>query len=72
MHPVDTMWSALQAEFPSLDDSSAPYLYHYLCPALPQNEAGYAIVSEVLELEARFTRLGTIKAIGRRFVGRRG
>lgn len=69
LHTVAQMWSALRNRFRSSSETSAPYLYRYLCPVLAENETGYAIVSQVLEMEKRLAQLGVIKPIGRRFVG---
>jgi SAM-dependent methyltransferase len=71
LHTVTAMWSALQSQFQSLSQSSAPYLYRYLCPVVAENEAGYAIVSEVRSMEQRLAHLGMLTLIGRRFVGRK-
>lgn len=71
LHTVPAMWAALQPHFHSLSETGAPHLYHYLCSVLAENEAGYAIVSEVLDMEKRLAQLGTIQLIGRRFVGRK-
>jgi len=71
LHSVTAMWSALRDLFQSLSKTSMPYLYRYLCPVVAENEAGYAIVSEVRALEQRLADLGTLTLIGRRFVGRK-
>lgn len=71
LHTVTAMWSALRRGFQSVSETSAPYLYRYLCPVVAENEAGYAIVSEVCDMEQRLAHLGTLTQIGRRFVGRK-
>ena len=71
LHTVTAMWAALQTQFQSLSETSAPDLYRYLCPAVAANEVGYAIVSQVLAMEQRLAHLGTLTLIGRRFVGRK-
>jgi SAM-dependent methyltransferase len=71
LHTVTAMWLALRGLFQSLSESSVPYLYRYLCPVVAENEAGYAIVSEVLASEQRLAQLGAVPLIGRRFVGRK-
>jgi hypothetical protein len=71
LHTVTAMWSALRSHFQSLSETCVPYLYRYLCPVLAENEAGYAIVSQVHSMEQRLTHLGTLTLIGRRFVGRK-
>jgi SAM-dependent methyltransferase len=71
LHPVTAMWSALRSHFQSLSETSAPYLYRYLCPVIAENEAGYAIVSQVRDMEQRLAHLGALTLIGRRFVGRK-
>jgi hypothetical protein len=63
------MWPTLRTNFQSQSETNAPYLYRYLCPVLAENEDGYTIGSQVLELEKRMAQLGAIKRIGRRFVG---
>ena len=69
LHTVSKMWSALRTRFQSLNETHAPHLYRYLCPVLAESEAGYAIASQVFEMEARLAQLGAIKWVGRRFVG---
>jgi len=69
LHTVTTMWAALRARFRPIGETQMPFLYRYLCPLLPENETGYAIASQVLEMEKRMAQLGAIKRIGRRFVG---
>ncbi len=71
LHTVTAMWAALQTQFQSLSETSAPDLYRYLCPVVAENEAGYAIVSQVRAMEQRLADLGTITLVGRRFVGRK-
>jgi SAM-dependent methyltransferase len=71
LHSVTAMWSALQTHFQSLSETNAPYLYRYLCPVVAENEAGYAIVSQVRDMEQRLAQLGTLTPIARRFVGRK-
>ncbi len=71
LHTVTAMWSALGTRFQQLSETSAPYLYRYLGPVLPENDMGHGLVSQVLELERRLAQLGTISLIGRRFVGRK-
>ncbi|MFL5802673.1 MAG: class I SAM-dependent methyltransferase [Roseiflexaceae bacterium] len=71
LHTVTAMWSVLQHHFQSLSETSAPYLYRYVCPVVAENEAGHAIVSQVRDMEQRLAHLGTLTLIGRRFVGRK-
>jgi SAM-dependent methyltransferase len=71
LHTITTMWSTLQTRFHELSETRVPYLYRYLCPVLPENDIGYRIVSQVLELEGRLANLGTISLIGHRFIGRK-
>lgn len=69
LHAVEAMWAALRTPFRSLSETSAPHLYRYLCPVLAENETGYNIVSQVLDMERRLAKHGMIELIGRRFVG---
>ena len=71
LHTVTAMWSALRRHFQSLSETSAPYLYRYLCPVVGENGAGYATVCQVREMEQRLAHLGTLTLIGRRFVGQK-
>ena len=71
LHTVTAMWSVLRNRFHQLGETSAAYLYRYLCPVLPENELGHRLVTQVLELERRLAQLGTISLIGRRFVGKK-
>jgi len=50
---------------------SQPNWFNYLCPVVAENEAGYAIVSQVRDMEQRLAHLGALTLIGRRFVGRK-
>jgi len=67
----EKMFSALKNYFAPLLETSAPYLYRYLCPLLEDDKQGDAIASQVFDLEKRLAQTGAIKLIGRRFVGRR-
>ena len=69
LHTVTAMWSELHAQFRPLSETSAPYLYSYLYPVLPENGSGYAIIAQVLDMEQRLAQSGAITLIGRRFVG---
>ena len=69
LHTVTAMWSALGARFQVLSETRAPYLYRYLCPVLMENDDGYAIAAQALDMERRLAQLGTITLIGHRFVG---
>jgi len=71
LHTAIAMWSALRNRFEAASESSAPYLYRYLCPLLAEDESGYTIACEVLDMERRLARLGALSLIGRRFVGRK-
>ena len=71
LHTVTAMWSALRNRFHHVSETSATYLYRYLCPVLHENELGHRLAYQVLELERRLARLGTISLIGRRFVGKK-
>lgn len=71
LHTITAMWSTLQTRFHKLSETKVPYLYRYLCPVLPENDIGYRVASQVLELEGRLANLDTIPLIGRRFVGRK-
>ena len=69
LHTVTAMWSTLQTHFQPLSETRSPHLYRYLCPVLTENDGGYAIVAQVLDMERRLAQAGGIKLIGRRFVG---
>jgi SAM-dependent methyltransferase len=69
LHTVQAMFTSLRTQFRPVNESVAPYLYRYLCPVLPQNDKGYAIATQVLEMESRLAESGTISLIGHRFVG---
>ena len=71
LHTATAMWSALRNRFEAVSESSAPYLYRYLCPLLAEDESGYKIACEVLDMKRRLARLGALNLIGRRFVGRK-
>jgi hypothetical protein len=61
----------LRTYFHSLSETSAPYLYRYLCPVVTEDADGYAIVAQALDMERRLARLTAITQIGRRFVGQK-
>lgn len=71
LHTVTAMWSALRRHFQSLSETSVPHLYRYLCPVVAETEAGYAIGSQVRDMEQRLAQLGRLTLVGRRFVGRK-
>jgi SAM-dependent methyltransferase len=65
------MLAALRGAFEPVVETSAPYLYRYLCPLLEDDDDGYAIASRVLEMEKRLASIGGLNLVGRRFVGRK-
>jgi SAM-dependent methyltransferase len=71
LHTVTAMWSMLRTYFHSLSETSAPYLYRYLCPVVTEDADGYAIVAQALDMERRLARFTAITQIGRRFVGQK-
>jgi len=71
LHSAVKMFSALKNNFNPLAETSAPYVYRYLHLLLEDDETGYAIASQVFDLEKRLAQTGAIKLIGRRFVGRK-
>jgi len=71
LHSAVKMFSVLKNYFDPLAETSAPYVYRYLHPLLEDDAQGYAITSQVFDLEKRLAQTGAIKLIGRRFVGRK-
>ncbi|MEW6730474.1 MAG: class I SAM-dependent methyltransferase [Acidobacteriota bacterium] len=71
LHPAPVMLTALEDQFESILQTTAPYLYRYLYPLLTENEMGYRIIARVLDLEKRMANAGLVSLIGRRFVGRK-
>ncbi len=71
LHPAVKMFSVLKNYFNLLAETSTPYVYRYLHPLLEDDETGYAMASQVFDLEKRLAQTGAIKLIGRRFVGRK-
>jgi SAM-dependent methyltransferase len=65
------MFAGLKEYFVPLVETSAPYVYRYLCPLVDVFDNGYEIASRVLETEKRLASAGAINLIGRRFVGRK-
>jgi SAM-dependent methyltransferase len=71
LHPWRLMLSTLKSAFDSVVETSAPYLYRYLCPVLADDENGYRIATHVLELEKQLETISPGRLIGRRFAGRK-
>lgn len=69
LHPVSAMTGAIAEYFTLRDARSAPYLYRYLIPVLPETPEATAFVEEVRQEEARLGERGEITLIGRRLVG---
>jgi SAM-dependent methyltransferase len=65
------MLDLLKGAFGPVIETSAPYLYRYLCPMLADNDSGYSIAARVLEMERRLANVVAEALIGRRFVGRK-
>ena len=65
------MASTLKEQFTPVSETAAPYVYRYLCPLLADNDDGYAITAQVLDMEKSLAKVGAINLIGRRFVGRK-
>lgn len=65
------MSAVVKDAFEPVVETSAPYLYRYVCPLLEDNDDGYAIASRVLEMEKRLAKIGAENLVGRRFVGRK-
>lgn len=71
LNSAATMATALKEQFTPIIETAAPYVYRYLCPLLADNDDGYAIASQALEMEKSLAKVGAINLIGRRFVGRK-
>ncbi len=71
LHSAPRMFAELKKHFEPLEESFAPYLYRYLCLLLNKNPNGFAIASQILELEKRAAKLEKIDLIGRRFAGKK-
>jgi hypothetical protein len=63
------MASCLRENFGTVEVTTAPYLYRYVCALLEESADGYRLASRILELEKRFAEVGRVPLIGRRFVG---
>ena len=70
LHPIGVLTRAVAARFDIVERASAPYLYRYLVPVLPESPAAAAFVEEVREVEERLGELGEIVPVGRRLVAR--
>lgn len=70
-HTVEAMWDALGKHFDKVVDASSPRLYRHLRPALTDDDSGTEIMLRVREMEERLGELGTVRWIGRQFVGRK-
>lgn len=68
LHSLPAMADAITRQFERLTTVSAPYLFRYLVPALPESEAAAALVEEVRRSEAKHGQQGDIVLIGRRIV----
>lgn len=71
LNTASSVLLALKHCFEPLVESSAPYVYRYICAVLKPGDDSDAVASRVLEMERRLGTNGAIDLIGRRFVGRR-
>jgi 2-polyprenyl-3-methyl-5-hydroxy-6-metoxy-1,4-benzoquinol methylase len=68
LHSIATLRTAISKHFTIKETQSAPYLYRYLIPALPETESGAAIVEYALDKEVRAAQQGKIVLMGRRII----
>lgn len=71
LHPWSLIISTLKIAFEPIIETSAAYLYRYLCPLLESSEGGHRIATRVLEMENELEMITPGRLIGRRFVGRK-
>jgi 2-polyprenyl-3-methyl-5-hydroxy-6-metoxy-1,4-benzoquinol methylase len=71
LHSAEAMASCLQKNFGTVEATTAPYLYRYVCALLEESADGFRLASRVLALEKRFAEVGRVHFIGRRFVSAR-
>ena len=68
LHSFTAMNEAIAAQFVVLETQSAPYLYRYLIPVLPETSAAASFVDEVFQQETILGNRGEIVFLGRRIV----
>ena len=68
LHSVPAMLACLQEYFSRVNETTAPYLYRYVCAILEDTERGYAEAAKILELEKRLAQTRGVPLIGKRFV----
>src|SRR5205814_3055845 len=68
LHPFTVMNEAIATQFVVLETQSAPYLYRYLIPVLPETLAAASFVDEVFQQETILGNRGAIVFLGRRIV----
>ncbi|MCF7222359.1 hypothetical protein [Marilutibacter chinensis] len=66
VHPLEAMRAAMADRVGPVRETTVPYFYRYLIPALPVREDAAAWVEVVLEEERRRIAGGEIVALGRR------
>ncbi len=71
LHSVPAMRGALAARFDLMDESRTTYLYRYVLPLLPDDEAGYTIAAGLLDAEQKLVEAEGLTKVGRRFAARK-
>jgi SAM-dependent methyltransferase len=71
MHSGDAMTDAVKAAFTVTETARVPYLYRHVIDRLEAGAAGYRVARELLAIEERRIKDGTIRALGLRVVATR-
>lgn len=72
LHSIRAIKEAVSKQFVICETDSAPYLYRYLVPVLPETTEATALIQRFLEEEVRAAERGEILAMGRRIVATPG
>ena len=68
LHSAETMRTEIAAQLSVKNAVSAPYLYRYLIPALPETPKAAALLEDFLNKEEQMIASGDIVSIGRRVI----
>jgi SAM-dependent methyltransferase len=68
LHPFTAINEAIAAQFVVLETQSAPYLYRYLIPVLPETSVAASFVDEIFQQETTLGNRREIVLLGRRIV----
>ncbi len=68
LHTIEAMQTAVAAQFGQSSTHTAPYLYRYLIPALPESDEAVILVEDFLSQEKDMIASGGITPIGRRII----